>query len=46
MNYVDKNMKKDYMNNTIGLIVCKENNALVLKYCSDERIYSTSYILT
>ena len=45
MNYINQNMKKDYMNNTIGLIICKENDTLVLKYSSDERIYSSTYEL-
>ncbi len=26
MNYIDKNMKKDYMNKTIGIILCREDN--------------------
>ena len=30
MNYIDKNIKKDYMNNTIGIIMCKEGNEIVL----------------
>jgi predicted nuclease of restriction endonuclease-like (RecB) superfamily len=45
MNYINKNLKKDYMNDTIGLIICKENNMLVLKYTSDDRIYSSTYKL-
>ena len=27
-------------------LITEENNTLVLKYCSDERIYSTTYMLT
>ena len=45
MEYIDSNMKKDYMNNTIGLILCKENNEIVLKYSTDERIFSSTYQL-
>ena len=37
--------KKDYMNNTIGLILCKENNEIVLKYSSDNKIFSSTYKL-
>ena len=35
--------KKDYMNNTIGLILCKENNEIVVKYVTDERILYSTY---
>ena len=43
MNYIDSNMKKSYMNDTIGIILCKENNQLVMKYCSNLNIYETTY---
>ena len=43
MNYINKNIKKDYMNDTIGLILCKENNEIVLKYSTDDRIFSSEY---
>jgi len=43
MNYIDMNMKKDYMNNTIGIIMCKEDNKIVVKYATDERILMTTY---
>jgi len=46
MNYIDINMKKDYMNNTIGIILCKEGNEIVVKYVTDERILMTTYNLT
>ena len=45
MNYIDMNMKKDYMNNTIGIIMCKEDNEIVVKYVTDERILMTTYQL-
>jgi len=46
MNYIDKNIKKDYMNNTIGIIMCKEGNEIVLKYVTDERLFMTTYELS
>ena len=46
MNYIDENIKKDYMNNTIGIIMCKEGNEIVLKYVTDERIFMTTYELS
>ena len=39
------NIKKEYMNDTIGIILCRENNELVLKYSSDYRIYVSTYKL-
>ena len=45
MNYIDENIKKDYMNNTIGIIMCKEGNEIVLKYVTDEKIFMTTYNL-
>ena len=43
MNYIDSNLKKNYMNKTIGIILCKEDNNIVIKYCTDERILFSTY---
>ena len=43
MNYIDMNIKRDYHNDTIGIIICKQDNKYVIKYCSDERILSRTY---
>ena len=45
MNYVDKNMKKDFHENTVGIIICKKEDKYVLEYCSDNRIFTTTYEL-
>ena len=45
MNYIDKNIKKDYMNKTIGIILCKENDEIVIKYITDERLFMSTYKL-
>ena len=45
MNYIDDNLKKIYHDKTIGIIICKENNEYVIKYCSDKRIISRTYEL-
>ena len=45
MNYINLNIKKDYMNNTIGIILCKEDDEIVVKYITDERILFTTYEL-
>ena len=46
MNYIDENIKKDYMNDTIGLIMCREGNEIVLKYVTDDKIFMTTYELS
>ena len=45
MNYIDKNVKKIYQDKTIGIIICKKDNQFIMEYCSDERIYQTTYEL-
>ncbi|MBR3363053.1 MAG: DUF1016 family protein [Bacilli bacterium] len=45
MNYVDKNIKKITNDKTIGIIICKRENKYVMEYCSDNRIYTTTYKL-
>ena len=43
MNYIDQNIKKISQDKTIGIIICRENNEYVIKYCSDNRIISREY---
>ena len=45
MNYINRNVKKIFHENTIGIIICKRDNKLVLEYSSDPRIFSTTYEL-
>ena len=45
MNYIDKNVKNINHNKTIGIIICKKDNEFVMEYCSDSRIFETTYIL-
>ncbi len=45
MNYIDENLKKITQNKTIGIIICKQDNKYVIKYCSDERIITRAYEL-
>ena len=45
MNYIDKNVKEQNNNNTIGIIICKRENKFVIEYCSDERIAVREYEL-
>jgi predicted nuclease of restriction endonuclease-like (RecB) superfamily len=45
MNYINKNIKSIEENDTVGIIVCKEDNEYVIKYCSDNRIIARTYEL-
>lgn len=45
MNYIDKNIKTIEENDTVGIIICKQDNKYVIKYCSDERIIAREYEL-
>ena len=44
MDFIDKELKTIYHNKTIGIIICKENNEYVIKYCSNPNIYQTTYL--
>ena len=41
--YINKNIKKERHNNTIGIIMTKYNDYYVMEYCTDKNIYETTY---
>ena len=45
MNCIDSNIKKITQDKTIGIIICKQENKYVIKYCSDDRIIAREYSL-
>lgn len=45
MNYIDDNLRKIGHDKTIGIIICKQDNKYIIKYCSDERIIAREYEL-
>ena len=45
MNYIDKNIKTIEENKTVGIIICKQDNKYVIKYCSDDRRIAREYEL-
>lgn len=45
MNYCDKHLKTIDENPTLGIIICKKNNKLVVDYSSNENIIAREYIL-
>ena len=44
--YVEKNIKKNYHNKTIGVLIVKKNNQYVIEYTTSNDIYVTTYMLT
>lgn len=45
MNYIDENLRKINQDRTIGIIICKQDNKYVIKYCPDNRIIAREYEL-
>ena len=45
MNYINKNIKTIEESDTVGIIICKQDNEYVIKYCSDDRIITREYEL-
>ncbi len=45
MNYVDKNIKKDFHDKTAGIIICKKNNKFVLEYVGFPKLFVSTYNL-
>lgn len=45
MNYIDENKKTIEGNDTVGIVICKQDNEYVIKYCSDNRIIAREYEL-
>ena len=43
MGYVDSHIKESYHNKTIGIIMCKEEDKIVLNYINPDGIYTTTY---
>ena len=45
MNYIDDNLRKINQDKTIGIIIYRQDNEYVIKYCSDDRIIAREYEL-
>ena len=45
INYVDKHIKELFNDKTVGVVICKKENKFVLEYCTDHRIFTTTYEL-
>ena len=44
INYIDKNIKESFHDRTVGVIICKKENKFVVEYCTDNRIFTTTYL--
>ena len=45
INYVDKNIKEAFNEKTVGILICKEENKLVMTYCTNPNIFTTTYLI-
>ena len=43
INYVDKNIKKPFQENTVGVIICKKDNKYIMEYCTNPNIFTSTY---
>ena len=41
--YVDKNMRKPFHEETVGVIICKKENKYVMEYCTNPNIFVSTY---
>lgn len=46
MNYINENIKTKDENDTLGIIICKEGNDFIIRYCSNKNIVSTNYVIS
>lgn len=45
MHSIDKTLKTNKQDKTIGIIICKIDNDFIMEYCSDDRIFKSTYKL-
>ncbi len=45
MHYIDKNLKTNSQDKTIGIILTKKDNRFIMEYCSDKRVLNITYSL-
>ncbi len=43
INYVDKNIKELFNDKTVGVVICKKENKFVIEYCTNPKIFTTTY---
>ncbi len=45
INYIDKHIKEPFNDKTVGVVICRKENKFVMEYCTDHRIFTTTYEL-
>ena len=45
MNYINENIKSIEDNDTIGIIICKEDNQYIIRFCSDTKVIARTYLI-
>ena len=45
VNYIDTNIKKNYHNKTIGILIVKEKDSYIVKYTTNKELLVTTYKL-
>ena len=43
ISYVDKNIRKSFHYETVGVIICKKENKYVMEYCTNPNIFVSTY---
>lgn len=43
MNYYDDELKQEFHNDTIGIIICKKNNKEVMRHIKNDNLLVTTY---
>ena len=43
ISYVDKNIRKSFHYETVGVIICKKENKYVIEYCTNPNIFVSTY---
>ena len=43
INYIDKHIKEPFNDKTVGVVICRKENKFVMEYCTDHRIFTTTY---
>ena len=43
INYVDKNIKKPFHEDTVGVIICRKGNQYIMEYCTNTNIFTSTY---
>ena len=45
MNYINENIKSLEDNDTIGIIICKEDNQYIIRFCFDTKVIARTYLI-